>query len=391
MLAGEVVARAWEAQDTTVEEIERQLTRIARTLVPPGADPASYPPPRASVLNLIVRAGDEAEAERAAQLVATLATRNPSRTLLLVTDPEAPADRLDAAIHARCAFEPGGTGRLCFEQVRLIARGATALHVDTVVAPLLVANLPVFLWWLGRPPRSRDPLLELCDRLIVDSAAFPDAPAGLAALDAHAAAAEGSLGLGDLGWRRCTPWRQIIAQFFDPPDARPYQRLIRRVTVEYAPTAGGMVSAAPLLLVGWLAACLGWEPEAATGVDGALDLAFAADRYSAAGRRGEIIVRLRPRPRPGAEPGELQAVTLSAASSALGAGMGPAPATFEVRWSDSCTWATTHVVLPGVRELTRTVPLERPSTAVLLARELESPVADPLYAESLALVARLVR
>jgi len=37
------------------------------------------------------------------------------------------------------------------------------------------------------------------------------------------------------------------------------------------------------------------------------------------------------------------------------------------------------------------VPLDRPATAELLVRELQATVADPVYAESLAMVARLVR
>jgi hypothetical protein len=49
------------------------------------------------------------------------------------------------------------------------------------------------------------------------------------------------------------------------------------------------------------------------------------------------------------------------------------------------------MALPGGRDYARTLPLERPDTPELLARELESPTADPLYAEALATIARLVR
>ena len=53
--------------------------------------------------------------------------------------------------------------------------------------------------------------------------------------------------------------------------------------------------------------------------------------------------------------------------------------------------ATTRAALAGVREVSRRVPLDRPSTAELLVRELQATVADAVYAESLAMVARLVR
>ena len=382
---------AWEARNTTVNDVERQLGRIIRELNrPPGGgngdadDPRAYPPPRASVLNLLVHADEEGEAQRAADLMAMLATRHPSRTLLLIAEPDAPADGLDATISTQCLFRPGSAGHLCFERVQLTARGATALHLASVAEPLLISNLPVFVWWLGRAPGSRDPLLELCDRLIVDSADFPDAPAGLSALDACVAAAESRLELGDLGWRRSAPWRQLIAQFFDPPDARAYQRMITQVEIEYVPMPSRTVGAAPLLLVGWLASRLDWEPEVATSARGTLDVTFAPDRRSEGHSGSGVGVRVRPRAVAGAEPGDLLAVTLRAGPEATAA-------TFEVRWAQTCTSASTRAVLPGVREVTRQAPLARASPAELLAGELELTVADAVYADSLGMVARLVR
>ena len=375
--------RVWEAQNVTVADVERQLQRSLRELSVPGEhDGAAHPPPRASVLNLVVHADEGGEAERASEAMAALAIRHPSRTLLLVTAPDDAADGLDATIRTQCARAPGGQSHLCFEEVRLLARGATALHLASVVEPLLMSNLPTYLWWLGRPPSSYEPLLGLCDRLIVDSAEFPDALTGLAALDASAAAGEKSLKLGDLGWRRIAPWCQLIAQFFDPPDARSYLRRIRGVTVEYAATPGGVVSAPPLLLVGWLAARLNWEPETAAAARGALDTLFVSNRPDAEG--DEITVRIRPRTASDQLAGALLAATLTAGSR-------DAAATFELRRTDNPACGLTRAVLPGVREMERTAPLGRASRAELLAHELERPGADLIYAESLAMVGRLVR
>jgi glucose-6-phosphate dehydrogenase assembly protein OpcA len=387
MAATEAGTGHWEAQNTTVDEVERHLGRILRELArPPAAEAngaAHHPPPRASVLTLVVHADEEGEAERAADTVMALASRHPSRTLLLVAAPDADADGLDATIRTQCGIHPSGLGHSCVEQVQLVARGATALHMASVVEPLLMSNLPAFIWWLGRPPTRHEPLLDLCDRLVVDSADFPDSPAGLAALDACTAAGESRLDLGDLNWRRIAPWCQLIAQFFDPPDARAYQRRIRRVLVEYAPAPGGGVSAAPLLLAGWLASRLDWEPESTTTARGALDILLAADRRADTGAE-EVVVQLRPRKDASAEPGALLAVKLTAGAS-------DAPATFEVHAGLSPTWAVTRAVLPGVRQVERTAPLGQLDTAELLGRELERPVADPVYADTIAMVGRLVR
>jgi glucose-6-phosphate dehydrogenase assembly protein OpcA len=192
------------------------------------------------------------------------------------------------------------------------------------------------------------------------------------------------LEVGDLGWRRIGPWCQLIAQFFDPPDARAYQRRIRRVAIDYAPAASGIVSAAPLLVLGWLAARLGWEPETTTTARGSLDALFAA-RQPGDGAEGEgILAQVRPRPHARCGPGELLAVTLTA-------GTGPATARFEIRASDDAACCVTRAVLPGIRELERMAPIGHASNAELLSHELERPGADPVYAASLTLVGQLVR
>src|SRR3954454_9889552 len=385
-MAAELETGTGKARDTTVDVVERQMARLLRDLnrsVTPadGATDTPHPPPRTSVLNLLVRAEDPADADHAAQAVAELAVHAPSRTVQILAAPDAAADGLDAMICTQCAIRPGGRGHICCEQVRLVARGNTALHLASVAEPLIVANLPVILWWLGRPPLKHDPLLDLCDRLVVDSDAFDDAPAGLAALDACAAATEGGLELGDLGWHRGRGWRQLIAQFFDPLDARPYQQKVRRLAVDYAATPGRALGATPLLLVGWLASRLSWEPEQVSTAGGALDGTFTQGPADDETAPTEIAVRVRPRPAAG-EPGELLAVTLSA--SRAGAADDDTT-TFEVRRDEAHTCATTRAALAGVREVSRRVPLERPATAELLVRELQATVADPVYAESLAM------
>ena len=383
MTAAPLDIAAWEEHDVSVADVERQLQRVLRELaVPSEHGRPAHPPSRASVLNLVVHADEEGEADRASEAMASLAIRHPSRTLLLETAADAPTDGLDASIRTQCARAPDGQRHLCFEAICLTARGATALHLASVVEPLLMSNLPAYLWWLGRPPSSHEPLLGLCDRLIVDSAEFPDALVGLAALDACTVAGDKPPELGDLGWRRMAPWCQLLAQFFDPPDARPYQRRIRRVAVDYAATPGGVVSAAPLLLIGWLAARLDWEPETANTARGALDAQFAPSPI--AGDSDGIVARVRARSDTSLPPGALLGVRLTA-------GSGEAAATFELRAGDDPACAEMAVVLPGVRELERTAPLGRATPAELLAHELERPSADPIYAESLAMVGRLVR
>ena len=102
--------------------------------------------------------------------------------------------------------------------------------------PLLVTGLPVFLRWRGRPPfgePAAEQLVEVCDRLIVDSGEWPDAPEAYGELPLERTACS------DIAWRRTEPWRRCLAGLWPGiKDARELQ-------------ATGPVAEASLL-AGWL-------------------------------------------------------------------------------------------------------------------------------------------
>src|SRR5207245_4465671 len=78
------------------------------------------------------------------------------------------------AMHARLPV-PEGARLVCYEQILVRARGNVDDRLASALIPLLVPDLPVFLWWTGTPPlgsRSFTDLLRLTDRLVVDSADF---------------------------------------------------------------------------------------------------------------------------------------------------------------------------------------------------------------------------
>lgn len=67
--------------------------------------------------------------------------------------------------------------------------------------------------------------------------------------------------ISDLSWSRLTPWRELVAQFFDAPAQVAQLAEISSVTVSYEALAGAADNGRQaLLLVGWLAARLGWAP-----------------------------------------------------------------------------------------------------------------------------------
>ena len=94
--------------------------------------------------------------------------------------------------------------------IELTLRGDRAKAPASVVEPLLVSDLPVFLRWRGEPP-SRAPRSssssDVTDRLIVDSTEWADLPRAytrLVELFPRCAAS-------DIAWARTSRWRSHLA------------------------------------------------------------------------------------------------------------------------------------------------------------------------------------
>jgi glucose-6-phosphate dehydrogenase assembly protein OpcA len=158
------------------------------------------------------------EWQRAAtETLAGLGERHPSRTLLLFPHPGAD-DRLSASVSLECHELAGEARHLCNEVVELGLCGIRAEAPASIVEPLLLPNLPVFLRWRGRPPFRTGPfqqLVELTERLIVDSAEWPDLPGAYAELEEFFQ----ETAVSDIAWRRTLPWRAELAETWpDIPD-----------------------------------------------------------------------------------------------------------------------------------------------------------------------------
>src|SRR5207245_817158 len=83
-------------------------------------------------------------------------------------------------------------------------------------------DLPVILWWPGRPQFDNplfDDLCELADRLVIDTdEGFDDAD--LKRLLEVARRHKAQASIGDLNWARLIAWRHVAAQLLDMPGER---------------------------------------------------------------------------------------------------------------------------------------------------------------------------
>lgn len=208
---------------------------------------------RTSVLTLVVVAPRPELVQRAMATVSTLATRHPSRAVVLSpTDPDGPAS-FDAHVYASCKLPERGTSETCTEQILIKVGGELAQHLSSTVAPLLIHDLPVVLWWPDDVPFGRDDFVELADevdRLFVDSGQFRHH--GLTRFVGMADAVKGGLVVHDVSWMRLMLWRELLASCFDHPLLVRELKHLRSVRVDVARPGGDVRLSRAVLFVGWL-------------------------------------------------------------------------------------------------------------------------------------------
>ena len=227
------LADTWDGRDVRVADVERELNALRGDGV--GLEQ------RTSVMTHLAWVPGEWE-HAARTALQGLGELRPSRGIMLFPAPEEP-DGLDAHVSLHCV-PAGGGGAVCTELIELRLRGDRAEAPASIVAPLLLPDLPVFLRWRGEPPWDARPfrrLVELIDRLVVDSREW----SGLPASYARVAELFGEhLAVSDIVWARGLPWRTAVAA------AWPAIGEVRALTV-----TGPLADA--LLLAGWLRARLG--------------------------------------------------------------------------------------------------------------------------------------
>jgi glucose-6-phosphate dehydrogenase assembly protein OpcA len=178
--------------------------------------------------------------EAAEDVLAGLAERHPSRTIVLF--PHSGPGGVEGDVRSE-SFTLGQHRVLCTDTIRIRLRGPSAEHPASVVEPLVVPDLPVFLRWRGLPEfgsSAFEELLGVVDRVIVDSTEWPGLPGAYAGL----AEIFDRVAVSDIAWARTSRWRPMLASLW-PEIAK-----VKRIKV-----TGTLAQAH--LLAGWLSSRLG--------------------------------------------------------------------------------------------------------------------------------------
>ena len=203
-----VELETWDGEDITLAEAEAALSQLRAASAPEGGSPNL----RTSVMTHLAWVPEE-WADKARAALAGMAERHPSRTILLLPDPDAGRDTIDASVSLECYAMPGVERNVCSEVIELRLRGKRAKAPASVVEPLLISDLPVFLRWRGEPTwesQELEQLVHLTDRLIVDSTEWDDLPYPYRRL----AQIFDRTAVSDIAWARTSRWRELLASLW---------------------------------------------------------------------------------------------------------------------------------------------------------------------------------
>ena len=194
---------SWFGEDVCLGDVDTALARLRGEA---AAESASM---RTSVMTHIAWVPNTwVKPARAA--LEGMAERHPSRTILLFPEPRADDNRIDARAVVERWEVPDTDRGLVTEVVELTLRGSRAQAPASIVEPLLIPDLPVFVRWRGEPSwgsAELEQLVDLTDRLIVDSTEWDDVPTPyqrLMELFPRCAAS-------DIAWARTSRWRSHLA------------------------------------------------------------------------------------------------------------------------------------------------------------------------------------
>ena len=327
---------------------------------------------RASMLNLIIYVPSARKSSRLHEAIVDITSAHPCRAILILADREASENFIAAEVTSHCTLPDSSQKQVCCEEVAITATGAMVDEAPSAVAPLLLSDLPVYLWWRAVPQltdRMFKRLGDISDRVIIDSANFADPRGDLISLCAFLKERPRWTAFTDLNWARLTAWRALIAGFYDIPAYRPLMEQLSKVVIEYSPSSQDRESIATraLLLGGWLASRLGWkiDPRARTSTDDATTYELRAEGRS-------VTMEFARTRRPLIEPGHLAFVALTSAASPS--------STFNVRRSSDGTRIETEVNVET--RIQRILSYESCGESALISRELEFSGHDRVFEQA---------
>lgn len=243
-----------QGYEVALPAIEKELVKFWKNVA--GEEDAAVT--RATTMNFIYLGSEESEMDKAATMVADIIQHHPARILLININLTSKQEKITAHVNAYCQPPQHGGKQICCEQITLQTGQPGIAHLSGAILPLLLPDLPVFLFCpqpdiLARKEFSA--LLQLVNRTILESTPHCGDFASAVEKAKLLLKLHNSARLSDTAWGGLTMWREALAQFFDnlPTQAA---TTLSRVTI--SASGEGLLFSSVLLLF-WLASRLQWK------------------------------------------------------------------------------------------------------------------------------------
>lgn len=198
-----------------------------------------------------------------------IAAQNPCRIISLC--PTLGEDEgVTAQVSVYCPLQKNSSGSnlICCEYITLRGSKDALERVGDLVSSLMMPELPRFIWWKATPNPEQhlfQKLSQSCNCIILDSSYFSDPESEFLKIQELI---DEETYVADLNWHRLSPWQELTAATFDPPERRAALGELDRVTIDYE--KGN--AAQGWMFLGWLASRLDWKPVSYTHEGGDYDL-----------------------------------------------------------------------------------------------------------------------
>lgn len=356
------------------EKIERQLADLWNLAAGTSALSEEQALLRARAANLVIYLSNDTRLLEFSEDVNEIAEVHPCRALLIIADKEGPDRDIEILLSA---CQDRRTINICCEQIVFTAHGRFVPELPSVVLPLFISDLPVFLCSDVLP--TADPtfkkLTEQVDRLIIDSAEFLSANNEWQWLERSFAV--GEVAISDFNWARLTPWRSALANFYDVAEYRAVLNHVARIRIDYsAPETDTRLPNEALLIAGWLVSRLHCTPVSEPGKDKSRQM----NRSFSTSDGRQLQVQINPVAGPPTGPGGLIRVELTSNNP---------DASFIVERSEDLTHINTRTIVDRQSKPGRVLPIRSRTITELLSREMELLRRDPVYEEAVVSAATM--
>ncbi len=220
--------------------VEQQLRRIQQEVSPNEA--------RTNLFNLVVYIDGHDEV----QLMDALNYLHGKRPARVIVVRRNAGGETRTDVTARCVTDKDDKV-LCIQEILISSGDDGAGEVPETWTPLLIREIPVFVWWLSSLDKAPLPELfdDIADRVFIDSSLADN---GLELLANLAARHSGfKTPVTDFSWSRVAPLLKLTAHAFNAAEQRPLLAELASVTTE-----GGQPAEVALYFQ-WLKTKLAWS------------------------------------------------------------------------------------------------------------------------------------